>query len=979
MRLSGWVWSAMGDMNEICTLEDLSNNKGITNIMWNCRSLYGKFAEIIHIVDASKADLAIFVESWLTNSVNNTMVELEGYNIIRQDRNLNSNKTRGGGIIIYYRDQLQISQRTELWLCTPDLELLVMRLHLTNVREIFYLVVYRPPSGNVKNFVNAIENCITKLSNKTNIEINLVGDININFNKPRDRDVKLYKDMLRRHQLCNLIKMNTCHSHHGAASAVDHFCTNNIELYSVHGVCLHDVSDHDIIFASCKKFKIKRGVTKLKARKYSRLNEELFAREIEQFDWNVVYHCTDVDAAWDTFVRIFNTILDRHAPWRLMKFTDNIPEWCTKEFLSLCKDRDYVKARYDKFKSPIDEELARRKRNQTVNMGKELKCNYFKAALDNVGNDSKKLWKIIKQLLGTKKGKNKIQELNGKSDPSEMADILNDYFTDIGPNLAAEMPASLLDIDYTFTGNREKFNFKNTTVEEVKKLILNISNNKSTGIDGVPIRFLKMTIDTSSQILCFIINMSMETKTVPKGWKTCVLTPLFKDGDRTDPCNYRPIAILPAASKLLERTVHQQVYDYLEENKILSEAQFGFRKRHSTTTCILNLLNDIYLNMDIGWYTGVVFLDLKKAFDTVNHTVLLRKLGMYGFSDESCQWFANYLGNRLQFAKVNGKISGGRTTLCGVPQGSILGPLLFIIYINDLYKYITDCKLNLYADDTALYTSNHSYIDLILSLRIEMATLSQWMLANKLTLNVKKTKFVIFGTKPKLLKIPERRMTLEINNQEVEQVKSFKYLGFLLDESLNYQEHIDYVYTKSCQKLGAIRKCRNCLSNKLTLMLYKSLVAPLIDYCDIVYSNANKTDIAKLQLVQNTACQIILKAGARDHIDDMHRELKLDLLADRRRYHLLAECHKSIHADSHTPLKRFFKLNIQNPNRRTRRLCKFNVLVPRVRTSAGQKAISFIGPSTWNKLCTNLKAIVKLNSFKRELKRQTSSLDNHPT
>ena len=162
-------------------------------------------------------------------------------------------------------------------------------------------------------------------------------------------------------------------------------------------------------------------------------------------------------------------------------------------------------------------------------------------------------------------------------------------------------------------------------------------------------------------------------------------------------------------------------------------------------------------------------------------------------------------------------------------------------------------------------------------------------------------------------------------------------------------------------------------------MLYKSLVAPLIDYCDIVYMNANKTDLIKLQLVQNIACRIILKAGPRDHIDDMHRELKLDLLSDRRRYHLLAECHKNIHTDKHTPLKRFFKPNADNLNRRTRRLCKFNVLVPRVRTTAGQKAISYIGPNTWNKLCTNLKELVKLPTFKRELKRQTSSLDNHPT
>ena len=608
-----------------------------------------------------------------------------------------------------------------------------------------------------------------------------------------------------------------------------------------------------------------------------------------------------------------------------------------------------------------------------------LKSDYYRAASSDVGNNSRKLWKIIKKILGLNKSNNKIQELSGSDEPLTMANTMNNYFTDIGPNLAAGMPASLLDVDYNFDGSRDKFSLKHTTVDAVKKLILKISNNKSTGIDGVPIRFLKMTIDISSKIICFIINMSIDTLTVLRGWKTCVLTPLYKDGERTDPCNYRPIAILPAASKILERTVHGQVYEYLEANNILSEAQFGFRKRHSTVNCILNLLNDVYLNMDNGLYTGVVFLDLKKAFDTVNHEVLISKLKMYGFDDNACSWFTNYLGDRVQYAKVNNKISDSRITLCGVPQGSILGPLLFIIYINDLSKYITDCRLNLYADDTALYNSNKSYIDLMLSLRIEMSTLSQWMLANKLTLNVKKTKLMIFGTKPKLARIPSVPMTLLLNNQVVEQVSKFKYLGFILDESLSYNDHIDYIYTKSCQKLGAIRKCRNVLSNNLTLMLYKSLVSPLLDYCDIVYNNANKQNLAKLQQVQNIACRIILKGGPRDHIRDMHKELGLDLLDDRRKYHMLAECHKNIHTEVYTPLRRHFKLNTANPNRRTRRICKFDVQIPRVKTTSGQKAFCYIGPLTWNKLKADLKEIIKLDKFKAELKRASNQLDNHPT
>ena len=204
-----------------------------------------------------------------------------------------------------------------------------------------------------------------------------------------------------------------------------------------------------------------------------------------------------------------------------------------------------------------------------------------------------------------------------------------------------------------------------------------------------------------------------------------------------------------------------------------------FRKDHSTITCVLNLIDTIYRNMESGKLTGVVFLDLKKAFDTVNHRILLRKLAKYGFDQHSINWFDSYLNNRKQSVKVLGVSSGERVVRCGVPQGSILGPLLFSLYINDLPEYLESTSVSLYADDTALYCGSDTYLDIILNLRIELETVHQWLLLNKLTLNVKKTKFLIYGSKNKLKQVTQ--LPLHINNEEIERVETFKYLGMMLD------------------------------------------------------------------------------------------------------------------------------------------------------------------------------------------------------
>ena len=340
-------------------------------------------------------------------------------------------------------------------------------------------------------------------------------------------------------------------------------------------------------------------------------------------------------------------------------------------------------------------------------------------------------------------------------------------------------------------------------------------------------------------------------------------------------------------------------------------------------------------------------MDPKKAFNTVDHEILGRKLKMYGLGQLACKWFCDYLNGRVQFTKVNGVMSGMREMKCGVPQGSILGPLVFLVYINDQSKYLGECRTSLYTDNTAVYYSSSSYVDVMLALRIEADNLTQWLRVNKLTLNVAKTKYMLFGTKRKLDHI--QPMKLSANNEEIERVTNSKYLGIHLGEALNFEVHLDTLYRKTCSKLGAVKKARNCLNQGMSLKLYRSLVLPHLHYGDLIYMCSTKERLHKLQLIQNIACRIILWVSKDKHVNDMHRELNLLNLDTRRDMHLSFLCHRNIYTNEYASLGKYFNPVGQNGRQETRYGNGMNMKVPPIRSNKGRCSVEFRGPSHWNK------------------------------
>ena len=316
-------------------------------------------------------------------------------------------------------------------------------------------------------------------------------------------------------------------------------------------------------------------------------------------------------------------------------------------------------------------------------------------------------------------------------------------------------------------------------------------------------------------------------------WKIARITPIFKDGDRAEKSNYRPISVLPVISKLFEKLVFNQLYQYMKENGLFTSDQSGFLRLHSTLTCLLKMSDDWYTGLDLGKLVGLVFIDLKKAFDTVDHDILCKKLELYGVQLRELSWFRSYLSNRTQFCRVNGVDSDVGEIEVGVPQGSCLGPLLFLIYINDLPQAVQGSSVTMYADDTSLCHQSHDLTQLNEAINSDLTKLESWLQGNKLSLNVAKTHSMLISTKQKhkSLKGQNESLELKIRDNELKVVQKTKYLGLQIDCSLDWKEQIKAVSTKVSRAIGFLRHAKSFLPMASLKTLYTGIVEPHFRYC----------------------------------------------------------------------------------------------------------------------------------------------------
>ena len=363
--------------------------------------------------------------------------------------------------------------------------------------------------------------------------------------------------------------------------------------------------------------------------------------------------------------------------------------------------------------------------------------------------------------------------------------------------------------------------------------------------------------------LAVLFNTSVETGQFPDSWKVARVTPIFKDGEKTNKSTYRPISVLPVISRLFEKLVTDQPYKHMNENGQFSNDQSGFLRLRSTVTCLLKNTEDWHNGLDLGELVGLVFIDLKKAFDTVDHKILCKKLELYGFQNRELSWFESYLTNRKQFCWVNGVDSEIGDIEVGVPQGSCLGPLLFLIYINDLPQAVQDSTVSMYADDTSLCYQSSDITRLNEAINSDLKQLDTWLQGNKLSLNVAKTHSMLLSTKQRhnILQSQNKELELKIRENRLEVVQKTKYLGVETDSSLDWKEQIKAISTKVSRAVGFLKHAKSFLPKETLKTIYTGIVEPHFRYCCSVWGCAGSTEINQLQKLQNRAARIVTNSS----------------------------------------------------------------------------------------------------------------------
>ena len=579
---------------------------------------------------------------------------------------------------------------------------------------------------------------------------------------------------------------------------------------------------------------------------------------------------------------------NKHMPCKLVKFNKykhKKSTWITLGLLKsiIYRDKLYKQLRLSNPNSLHYDTLTLNLKTYNLILRKSIisaKQMYYESRFNRIGNDIRRTWKTINEILTKNQTQNKFPTVfngNGSmiTDKVNIANKFNVFFTNIGEKIAKGI---------NYDGNKtyghylnkdihSSFTFMNIDEDAINKIIYNLPPKSSSGCDGISTKLLKVIAPVIIKPLTLLINQVLNTGTFPDKLKIAKVIPIFKKGDPSLFENYRPISLLPAISKVVEKIIALQLSSYFEKNKLLFDNQYGFRPKHSTEHAALELIDRITNKMDTNEIPLNIFLDLSKAFDTIDHSILLNKLKYYGLKGSTLNLFQSYLSNRKQYTEIEDTTSTILPIQVGVPQGSILGPILFIIYVNDLPQCSNKFDFIMYADDTTLSSTIDSFCDINSNasadslINAEIDKVIEWLKINKLSLNKNKSKYMTFHMPKKQI----QHLTLKIDGINIEKVEEFNVLGLTMDTNLKWKKHTDKISNKCSKITGVLNRLKLLFPQEIKCLLYNSLIVPHINYCITAWGFHRN----RITIIQKKAIRIITASSYISHTEPLFKQLNL--------------------------------------------------------------------------------------------------------
>ena len=962
--LSGFIVIPFILQSVLLLCGDIHQNPGpgmtdITICHCNIRSI--RNTEKMDHIACSLADeykIITLSETWLHSKSLLSHLSLPNFQQpYRRDRD---NDTGYGGVLAWVANDIAAKRRKNLEI--RNLEAMWLEIRVKNIKFLL-CVAYRPPNDTL-DFWDSFQQSID-LAKETDIpSLIITGDLNCDLNSPNGQKLKKLVD--NNHLVLHIDEPTRITPH--SKSILDQFISN-IPRYvrNVHVDPPVSTNDHctigmDLLFRMEKAKPYQRLMWDFKNADFDK-----FRTQLSNGDLTVLIEVNDVNEACQKFTEKLLSTAKGCIPNKVVTVRPSDKPWFSNELRRLLRKKNRAHKNAKRTNFPHHWVIIREIRNaycRAIDRSKKLyKANKYDSLIINDHVSEKKWWHILKGILG------QTSETQFPPLHTNNQIIVNDRQKAVAFNNFFAKASDLDDSNHPLPD--EDFNVQNqlnhiiiTEIDVMDQLAI-INTNKAYGPDGVPPRLLKEAKNVISKPLSHLFNKSLQTHSFPKMWKMANVLPIFKKGDKNTLGNYRPISLLNSMSKIFEKIIFKYLYNHFKDNFLISIWQSGFQPSLSTVTQLIELYHQFCKAVSEGKEIRVVFLDISKAFDRVWHKGLLFKLKKFGVGGTLLDWFTNYLKDRCQRVIINGQKSDWQQIKAGVPQGSNLGPLLFLVFINDIVYVIQHCQIRLFADDTCLYITVDDRNDAAMMINSDLARVQSWADQWLINFSPAKTKTLLISNKG----TPNNHPNLTLQGHVISSVQDHKHLGVVLSHNLRWSPHINDVVSRCTKKINMLKQFKFELDRKSLETIYLSFIRPSMEYGDVLFAGTYESDLCKLDRLQVEAMRIVTGATEKSNIVLLYEDLGWTYLETRRQQHCLTLMYNVFHGLAPQYLQDILPKRLETPGARLLRSQeRDDIPVLFTRTESYRRSFIPYATGIWNKLSRKTRNSPSLDSFKGAVK-----------